>query len=122
MVLKNEGFTSIIASLPTRKDSIPNKITVTDGCVELPKANLNCFVISKNKTVTECGKTFDFTTFLYGHQIDVYETKLMKEIYRNEGSDYTVWGKMKPNLFKELTDCFKNSSSVKNKYKKILSK
>ena len=36
LILKCEENRNIIASLPTRKDSIPENETISDGCVELP--------------------------------------------------------------------------------------
>lgn len=63
---------------------------------------------------------FDFKTYIYGHQIDVYEIAYLKEIYPLENTDYEIWGKMKDELFNSLIDCLKNSKSVKRKYKKIL--
>ena len=120
VILKNIEQRSIIASLPTRTDSIPAKNTIQNGCIELPDINLNCFVISKNQIITDCGKNFDFTTYMYGHQIDDYEIKIMEEIYPLEGSDYEIWGKMKSEIFEKLINCFKTSKSVKNKYKKLL--
>lgn len=121
IVLKNQNGKNILASLPTRKDSIPQKDEVNNGCVELPSINLNCFVISKNTEVTDCGKYFDFKTHIYGHQIDDYEISFLEEIYPIENTDYEIWGKMKEHLFTSLIDCLKNSKSVKRKYKKILS-
>lgn len=119
VVLKSDSNQNIIASLPTRKDSIPEKDTIEAGCVEIPSINLNCFVISPNQIITDCNKFFDFTTHLYGHQIDDYNVEVLKEMYPNEGSDFSIWGKMKTNIFEELINCFKNSKSVKRKYKKL---
>ena len=120
IVLKHADKKSIIASLPTRKDTIPIGDNVDSGCLELPDINLNCFVLPKNVEITECGKSFTFKTYLYGHQIDDYEIDLLDEIYPNEGSDYEIWGKMKPEIFADLISCFKNSKSVKRKYKNLL--
>lgn len=120
VVLKNLKGRNVIASLPTRKDSIPAKNEVEDGCVELPLINLNCFVISKNTQVTECGKYFTFKTHIYGHQIDDYEISVLEEIYPLENTDYVIWGTMKKDLFISLIKCLKNSGSIKRKYKKIL--
>lgn len=119
VILKYIGKLNLVASLPTRKDSIPLANTINHGCVELPHINLNCFVISKNQIVTDCGKSFDFQTHLYGHQLDEYNIELLNEVYPNEGSDYIIWGKMKDELFKELIECFKKSKSVKRKFKKL---
>ena len=48
VVLKNIDNNSILASLPTSKDSIPEKEEIENGCVELPNINFNCFVISNS--------------------------------------------------------------------------
>jgi hypothetical protein len=120
IVLKHSQRNTIIASLPTRKDSIPNDENIEHGCLELPEINLNCFLIPRNTTVTECGKMFDFKTYLYGHQLDDYSVDLINEIYPNEGTDYEIWGKMKLDMFNNLIACFKNSKSVKWKYRKHL--
>lgn len=120
VVLKNFENQSILASLPTRKDSIPKKDEVENGCVELPSINLNCFVISNKTEVTTCGKYFDFKTHIYGHQLDHYEVKILEEIYPIENTDYEIWGTMKKDIFISLTDCLKNSRSVKRKYRKLL--
>ena len=121
VVLKVVDGNNILASLPTRNDYIPEKDTIKDGCVELKDIKLNCFVISENTTITQCGKQFDFPTHIYGHQLDTYETKILNEIYQIEGTDYEVYGKMDGTIFKSLIDCLKNSDSVKKKYTRILS-
>jgi hypothetical protein len=120
VVLKQSNNKSIIASLPTRKDTIPYSENIESGCLDLPDINLNCFVLPKNSAITECGKSFPFKTYLYGHQIDEYDTELLKKTYPNEGSDYEIWGKMKNTIFAELIYCFKISKSVKRKYQKAL--
>lgn len=120
VVLKNNGDNSILASLPTRTDSIPEKDVIKNGCVELPDINFNCFVISDDIEITDCGRYFDFPTYIYGYQLDTYEESLLREIYPNEGTDYEIWGKMKDGVFKELIECLKSSKSVRIKYLKIL--
>ena len=120
VVLKISESDTVFASLPTSKDAIPQNHEMEYGCIELPEINLNCFVISANMEITECGKRFDLRTHMYGHQIDDYSIKLLNEIYPNEGSDYEVWGKMKEDIFINLIQCFKTSKSVKWKYRKLL--
>ncbi len=120
VVLKNDNNSNILASLPTRKDAVPQKVGDEYGCIELPEVNFNCYVFTDNIEVTECGKKFDFKTHIYGHQIDDYNIEKLKELYPLEGTDYTIWGKMDSDLFKELIDCLKKSKSVKRKYKKLL--
>lgn len=122
IVLKNINNLNILASLPTRKDTIPEKDEIEAGCIEISAINLNCFVISKNTEVTNCGKFFDFKTHIYGHQIDDYQINQLKEIYPTKNTDYFIWGKMKNDLFTSLIDCLKKSKSVKQKYIKLLNK
>jgi len=99
IVLKNTDDSNILASLPTRKDSIPKKDVIGQGCIELPEINFNCFVISPNTEVTTCNKRFEFPTHIYGYQIDIYEKGLMYEIYPLEGTDYIIWGEMRKAYF-----------------------
>ncbi len=120
IVLKNQADKNILASLPTRTDSIPQKEEIANGCIELPSINLNCFIISDDIEVTDCGKMFDFKTHIYGHQLDVYDVESLKEIYPIENTDYEIWGKMKYDIFQLLIACLKNSKSVKRKFRKIL--
>lgn len=120
LVLKCTDNKTVIASLPTRKDTIPPDDNIDAGCLELPDINLNCFIIAKDAPVTVCGRSFDFKTYLYGHQLDDYPISTMNDIYPNEGSDYEIWGKMKPELFESLIRCFRHSKSVKWKYRKLL--
>ncbi|TAM95050.1 MAG: hypothetical protein EPN39_16010 [Chitinophagaceae bacterium] len=120
VVLKQSQNQSVIASLPTRKNTIPYNEDIESGCLELPDINLSCFVIPQSIEITECGKSFTSRTYMYGHQIDDYEIALLQEIYQNEGSDYEIWGKMKLEIFNALINCFKSSKSVKRKYKNLL--
>jgi hypothetical protein len=120
VILKTLENSSLIASLPTRKDSTPRNNSIDIGCIEIPELNFNCFVVPNSTVVTTCGKMFDFNTYLYGYHIDDYSIDLLMEIYPNEGSDYSIWGKMKEDLFNQLIDCFKNSKAVKRKYKNML--
>lgn len=120
VVLKRLGQKSILAALPTRKDSIPAEKVVEFGCLELPDINLNCFVISSHDPATTCGKHFDFTTHIYGYQLDDYDVNWLSEIYPNEGTDYEIWGLLKSEIYDALIACLKNSRSVKMKYKRVL--
>jgi hypothetical protein len=120
VVLKIVDGKTILASLPTRKDSVPTKNVIKSGCIEIPEINLNCFVFAPDEPVTLCNKSFDFTTYIYGYQLDSYEIKDMNDLYRIEGVDYELFGEMKPELFKSLILCLKKSKAVKKKYIRIL--
>jgi hypothetical protein len=120
VVLKVIGEESVLASLPTRKNSIPLKEEIEHGCIELPDINLNCFVISNKICVTDCNKKFYFTTYIYGHQLNKHKSALLKEIYQLEGTDYIVWGKMKEEIFKKLIECLAFADTVNRKYQRLL--
>lgn len=120
VVLKSLGNHAVLASLPTSVDAIPSKYDQQQGCLELPEIGLNCYVVHPNIAITECGKFFQKKTHLFGHQLDEYSTQMLNEVYPTEGIDYTVWGKLRPDVFQDLLDCFRTSQSVKRKYKRIL--
>lgn len=120
VVLKNiDGF-CILASLPTSNITIPQNIYKNYGCIESIENDLNCFVIPPNITVTDCEKSFDLDTLLHGTLIDKYSVESLIMLHPIENEHYEIWGKMKKGLFRAIVGCFANSSSVKNKYKKIL--
>lgn len=121
VILKSFSNNFYLASMPTRKDSVPDKDSIENGCIELSGINLNCFKISEHEILTTCNKSFPFPTFIYGHQIDDYSEEFLNDIYPIEGADFERWGIMKTDIFQSLLNCFKNSTSVKRKYKNILS-
>ncbi len=120
VVLKVVEGRTILASLPTRKDSVPEKEVVKSGCIELPEINFNCFVFALDEPVTVCNKHFDFTTYIYGHQLDSYDVELMGSIYPIEGIDYELFGEMRPDIFRSLILCLKNSRTIKKKHLRLL--
>lgn len=120
VVLKLIENRVVLASLPTSKDHIPAFEEIQAGCIEIPKSNFNCFAIPATTCVTECEKRFPRKTFLYGQNIDEYDIAFMKNLYPLENIDYEIWGKMKQCLFDDLIGCFRNSKTVKRKYKRLL--
>lgn len=120
IVLKSIEGETVLASLPTRKDSIPESEVIESGCIELPDWNINCFVFSPDVPVTKCGKHFDLKTHIYGYELDSHKIESLNDIYRNEGSDYVIFGEMQDDLFEALLDCLKNSNAVKRKYVRLL--
>lgn len=120
VILKNINNAYVLASLPTRKDSIPEKDVVIRGCVELPDIDFNCFVIPTTEFVTECNQKFPFTTHIYGTEINKEDITYLQNKYPTENENYEVWGKMKDKLFKELINCLKTSDAVKKKFTRLL--
>lgn len=120
IVLKMLEEHAVLASLPTRKDCVPRDNNLEAGCIEVPSARFNCYKISNKTPITACGKCLPFTTYLYGHELDSHELDILNSNYQYEGVDYEVYGKINPEIFSDIIRCFKESRSVKRKYKRVL--
>jgi hypothetical protein len=58
---------------------------------------------------------------VYGNWIDEFSVSMLEEKYQIEGIDYEIIGQLTDTELNKVIDCFKNSSVVKRKYRKILS-
>ena len=76
----------MMACLPTSKDHVP-----ADAAVERP-------------------------TFVYGEQVDEYETKYLDEM--DSSVDYL--GKIESQVFHDLKDCIKKAQMLRRKYRNLL--
>ena len=88
--------------------------------IDIYDFNFNCYVIPNTVEVTECGKKFDLTTYIYGFDLDSFNKDLMCRTYPVEGTNYEVWGKMQAGIFQGLIHCLKHSNIVKKKYIRML--
>lgn len=109
----------VIASLPTRTNSVPSFITVDHGCINMDERCYNAYLLQKDKIIGQNGFSFDMTTFLYGDQVEDYEVEFLESNYI-EGVDYLVQDVLLEKEFDAMISCFKNSASVKFKIKKRL--
>lgn len=115
VVLKKLEDNLLLASLPTSKDHLPDRYRDTKGCIKDDDSRLNVFVFSKDKNVTD-NFSFPKRTYIYGEQLDEYSVSYLV----SNSSNIEKKGFILPNLYKELIECFKASSVVKRKYKKLL--
>ena len=120
IVIKTWGNNMLLAGLPSSQKHLPPDLLKVYGCLESPERCINCYAFEANKPVTDIGFTFPLDTYVYGQHLDEYETELLEDIYPVEGIDYEVKGQLKEKEFNDLVNCFKNSASVKNKYKRLL--
>jgi hypothetical protein len=111
----------IYAYLPTSKDFIPTKYEGAYGCINNSNINVSCFSFEKGKEITDSGFSFDRDTFIYLSSVNSLDKEILKSIYKTEGVDYEVIGKLKEDVIKQLIDCALISSSVSRKIKKFLS-
>ncbi|MGN6398733.1 MAG: hypothetical protein ACTHMI_24410 [Mucilaginibacter sp.] len=120
LVLKVIDDKAILATLPSSVDHLPRTITINHGCLEIPEGCINCYIFKSNVMITKNGWAFQFDTFLYGQWIDDYSVELLNDIYPVEEIDYHVIGELTDTELKNVIECFKNSASVKRKYKRML--
>lgn len=116
---------TLLASLPTSKVHVPGDIEVKGGCIDLPKRQVNVFVFSagENITIAQAGTdsfAFGVNTFVYGSDLDTYPVTMFHQQMEAHLSDVELIGQITEDYFIALKECLKNSSMVKNKYKRIL--
>jgi hypothetical protein len=119
IILANIDDKIIIASLPTRTNTVPSFVTINHGCINIDERCYNSYLFEKDKVIGEKGFSFDMTTFVYGDQVEDYKLELLEANYI-EGIDYIVIDRMIKTEFDSIINCFKNSNSVKFKIKKQL--
>lgn len=109
----------IVASLPTRTNSVPSFVTIDHGCINLDERCYNSYLFEKHRVVGEGGFYFDMHTFIYGDQVEDYEVDLFESNYI-EGIDYKIIDKLTKKEFDAIIYCFRNSNSVRFKIKKLI--
>lgn len=124
IVLKNQNGKNILASLPTRRDSVPQKFDGDIGCISLNQKehgfDLVCYRIEPEKEILENSNFhFTFNTHIYGTNLKLYDIDYFN-LYPYEGVDYTILGKIKEEIFIELVNCLKDNNAVKYGYRRLL--
>jgi len=105
----------MMVSLPTSKDHVPLDVTLKRGCVDIPERGVNAFLFSPSDQVTSSFR-FPRPTFVYGEQVDEYETKYLDEM----GGTVERLGQIIPVLFQTIKDCLKKARLLRRKYRKLL--
>jgi hypothetical protein len=59
-------------------------------------------------------------TFIYGSQIEDYETTIFEQVYPIENIDYSIVGKLLKEELASILDCVINSGSTKRKIQRLL--
>lgn len=121
LVIKVIEENIILASLPSSKVHLPANQHIRHGCLEVQDSGINCYIFEANNPITKCGWSFQLNTFLYGMWLDDFNIEVLKENNSIEGVDYEIIGELTDKELQNVIDCFRNSSSVKRKYKRLLS-
>lgn len=121
LVLKVIEGNAVLASLPTSQFHLPANINIDHGCIEIPEGCITCYVFKAGIPITKTGWFFKSETYLHGCWIDDFNIATLEANYQIENVDYEIKGELKDDELQKIIDCFKNSSSVKKKYKRLLS-
>jgi hypothetical protein len=119
IVLANVDDSIVIASLPTRTNSVPSFITINHGCINIDERCYNSYLFEKERVIGKSGFNFDMPTFIYGDQVEDYDLDFLEASYI-EGVDYRIIDTLVKDEFDAIIKCFKNSDSVKFKIKRRL--
>jgi hypothetical protein len=119
IILANLNDVTLIASLPTRTNSVPSFVTVDHGCTNLDERCYNSYLFEKDRPIGKGGFAFDMPTFIYGDQVEDYQVEYLESTYI-EGVDYKILDILNDAELTAVIHCLKNSNSVKNKIKRKL--
>lgn len=120
VVLGEVDESVLLASLPTSKDHIPSDVEVTSGCLEIPERMVNAYVFMANEVITDNGFFFEKNTFIYGQNINTYNTVAFLEQQFSGEITLEAKGTLKAAIFSSLKNCLKNSDAVRKKFKKYI--
>ncbi|MCY7291403.1 MAG: hypothetical protein LH615_04395 [Ferruginibacter sp.] len=122
LVLKVIEHSVVLASLPSSQMHLPQNQEINHGCLEIPESCINCYIFKAKIPITKSGWYFEFDTFLYGFWLDDYTIEELQENHPIANVDYEIVGELHDSELHNVVNCFSKSSSVKRKYKKMLSK
>ena len=121
VVLKRNDTEIILASLPTSKDSVPATITKEHGCIERPDIDFNCYYFEGGKPVCVNGFAFPTDTYIYGFRIKLFDINQFQTQQSEHQTIVTIKGQLTDTEYKQLIKCLLHSTSVKRKYRHMLS-
>ena len=121
LVLKVINDEAILVSLPSSQSHLPADQEIKHGCLEIPDSGLNCYIFEANRPITKDGWSFKLNTFLHGLWLDDFNISELKANYSIENVDYEIIGELTDAELQNVINCFKNSTSVKRRYKRLLS-
>ena len=120
LVLKIIDNNAILATLPSSKVHLPAAQKIEHGCLDIPEGGINCYIFEAHQPITKCGWSFELHTFLYGMWLDDFSIETLQATHSIEGVDYEIIGELKDEELQAVIQCFRNSATVKRKYKRLL--
>lgn len=85
VVINNDGSTSIVISVITSQDHVPERL-MKHGCIEEKESNIHCHVFLKDNKIGEKGFSFPLNSFIYITSSSVFpaDTKKLREKYQEK--------------------------------------
>lgn len=118
IVLLNTNETTIIASLTTSHNHVPDEIK-EHGCIKDDIINIHCYHFQREKEIASNNFFFDKDTFIYFVR-NVFERQI--ETIKNKQDSITLKGKLCDEEYKELVYCVYKSKFIKTAIKNKLEK
>jgi len=122
LFLKVINERQLIVSLPSSIEYFPTDTVINHGCIDLPQAQQTTYCFkAKNIIDSRTNFSFPLDTYLHGCWLkdDIDET-LFFQSYPIQGIHYEIEGVLNEDELIAVIQCFKQSSSVKRRIKKLL--
>jgi len=116
IVIDNDGETSLVLSVITSKDSVPDNL-MKHGCVNEPDRMIHCHVFLKENVIGEDGFYFPLNSFIYINSSSVFSanSQSLKDKYQD---NIEVKDSMTNDEFSDLIYCIYKSKYLPRGIKK----
>ncbi len=119
LILCNQDLKSIIITLPSSKDHIPDQLK-QEGCIYVDRDCIHCYYIPKNKSIGVKGFQFQRDTYIYIQQ-NIREKEI--EDFENRYSErIVVKDRLTDDYFIDILMCILEGKFVARKIKSLIKK
>lgn len=122
LILKelNNG-SQLIVSLPSSIEYFPLDTVINHGCIDLIQAQQTTYCF-KAGNILDSKNNFSFSkdTYLHGCWLKEIDRTLFFQTYPIQDFHYEIKGVLDQIELDSIIECFKNSPSVKRRFKKLL--
>jgi hypothetical protein len=121
LILKEIHGVTLIVSLPSSIEYFPTDTQIEHGCIDLVKAQQTTYCFKSGYIVdSNNGFSFPKNTYLHGCWLKEIDKTSFFQTYPIQGFHYEIKAVLDTNELENVIKCFKNSSSVKNRIKRLL--
>lgn len=113
VVLRRMGLATVVASLPTSKDQVPNAVDQVHGCIDYPTGGWTAYMFEALRPITTNDWYFPLRTYMYGYGVREYDLHVLAANHPNVGEDFVFKGRLTEHEFDALVACLKRSIDIK---------